>query len=725
MRKGKCLAAGGRETKGKQGGFSLEGDRFPQDGGPGRLGPGGDFRMGVPEGHDLPQIVRRPQDQHGHVAVGDAEPGNNLVPVTAAGPLVDYPGRPEIEVPGGETRLLQAPEEGPDRGGHAAAGLGQFPKAPAPVFHENFLIPVVNEGGDHGRHECRIIGEGLLFDTLADEEGLIEAQTGGPDPAFGKPVLLVYEALRPQEIQIPAEIVPEGGARFLRRAFPASGTLIGGQGIGEDLPDSLRRLGEEEIENHGKVVPKLTLDFFRFPEEEVPDMNRVHKPAGDDEEKTDLVQPPAAGPSRHLVEFRARQGTEFVPVKQIGVKQHDGSGGIVDPGGYGGGGEDGIEMPFLHHGFHQIFPGGQLTAVMGGHPAPFHNGELAMPLQERKPGQKIVQFVMEGIVVFPFGADAMAGLQRPVAFGAGFEKKYGRQELEGPQDLDDFPETGEGLVSFLPLLPLGLHIRGDPAVKTILFQKGEEPSRGVQKQGIERHGPFGGGDHLAGLPAQPGQPGGDLSGVADGGGQEQQIDPDGQVDHDLFPDYPPVAVSQVMGLVEDHQLAVQVLAPVHGVVELIAEDLRGAHDDRRVGIVLQVAGEDTHPVGAEELAEFRPFGVAQGLEGRGIPAPSSPLGDNADRLLGDPGLAGAGGGGNDAVPRPDRLQGVKLKGVGLKGSRSGAADAGEDVFQHRLRFGVHPGTVAEVGSYRAVVVGGGFFSGQMFLHDRFYHRCPC
>jgi len=305
-------------------------------------------------------------------------------------------------------------------------------------------------------------------------------------------------------------------------------------------------------------------------------------------------------------------------------------------------------------------------------------------------GQEILPVVMEGRVEVAVETDGVAGLQGAVAFRPGLEKEDRWQELKGPQDFDDLAEAGKGFVTLFRTI-LRLQEDGDLPVETFLFQEGEEPSRGMEEEGEEGNGAAGFRDDPADLPAEAGQPGGDLSGVADGGRQEQQVDPDGKVDHDLLPDHPPVAVAQVMGLVEDHQFAVQVFPAVHGVVELVAEDLRGPHDDRGVGVVLQIAGEDADPVGAEDLAEFRPFGITQGLEGRGVPAAAAAAGDDPDGLFGDPGLPRPGGGGDDAVPLPDRRQGLELEGIRLEGPGVGPADPGESGFQHRIGLGLHMG----------------------------------
>ena len=197
-------------------------------------------------------------------------------------------------------------------------------------------------------------------------------------------------------------------------------------------------------------------------------------------------------------------------------------------------------------------------------------------------------------------------------------------------------------------------LSGEP----VLLDQGHEASRRVQEEGVEGDGSLLFPDDPARLAADGGEPGGDLLAVADGRRQKQQVDPDGEVDHDLLPDDPPVPVPQEMGLVEDDQVAVQVFPAVHGVVELIPEDLGGSDDDRGVGVFLRVPGHDADIGRIEVLPEFDPFGIGQGLQGGGVPAASPVEEDGADRLFGDPGLSGTGGGHDKTVTQPDRFEGV-------------------------------------------------------------------
>ena len=230
----------------------------------------------------------------------------------------------------------------------------------------------------------------------------------------------------------------------------------------------------------------------------------------------------------------------------------------------------------------------------------------------------------------------------------------------------------------------------DPAEEPVLFDQRHQASRGVEEEGGEGNGSFLLADDPAWAPPDGGQPVGDLLAVADRRREEQEVDPDGEVDHDLLPDDAAVPVAEEVGLVEDDQVAVQALPGVHRVVELIPEDLGGPRDDRGVGVFLRVAGDDADVDRAEEVAEFNPFGVGQGLQGGGVPAAPALLEDRPDRFFGDPGLSRTGRGHDETVIRPDRVEGLQLKGVRPKLRGDGFADLREDRLQERIRLGFHP-----------------------------------
>ncbi len=56
-----------------------------------------------------------------------------------------------------------------------------------------------------------------------------------------------------------------------------------------------------------------------------------------------------------------------------------------------------------------------------------------------------------------------------------------------------------------------------------------------------------------------------------------------------------------MGLIQDDQVAVQVLAGVHGIIELVSQDFGGADDHLGIGVFFDIPGEDPHMIFSEQL----------------------------------------------------------------------------------------------------------------------------
>jgi hypothetical protein len=88
---------------------------------------------------------------------------------------------------------------------------------------------------------------------------------------------------------------------------------------------------------------------------------------------------------------------------------------------------------------------------------------------------------------------------------------------------------------------------------------------------------------------------------------------------------------------------------------LIAQDFRSAHYNGCTTVFSAVAGQDTDLVRAEMPAKFKEFSVAQGFEGTGIPAPPASPHYFGNGLPGDPGFAGPGGCGNEAIAGFNKL----------------------------------------------------------------------
>jgi len=475
------------------------------------------------------------------------------------------------------------------------------------------------------------------------------------------------------------EIPPEFVGAFLPASAGAPGALERRQGVGEDRPDVLRGLGQEEVQRHRKVVADAALDGLRFPEEQFPDVHDVHETARDGDEEADLVQAAPAGPTHHLVEFGARQRQEGASVEEIGIDEDDRPGREVDARGDRRGGEDRAEMAPVHHRLDEELPGRELPAVVRGDPSEAERPHLLVRLQVREALQELLPVALEGAVIGLLRGGA--GPRRRVAVRPRLEKEDRREEIEGRERPENAGEMGR------PAASASARRRKksrDLAEELFLLQVRHEPPGGVQEEGIKGDRALFLLDDDALLPAQPREPVGDLLAVADRRGEHQQVDAGGEVDHGLFPDDPAVAVAQVVGLVEDDEVEGEVAPLVHGVVELVAQDLRRADDERRLGVLPRVPGEDADAIRPEDIAELDPLGVAQGLERRGVPGASAPGLDGPDGLLGDPRLARARGGRDEAVGPGHGVDGPQLEGIGNERLGFGAADAAENGFELRL-----------------------------------------
>ena len=203
----------------------------------------------------------------------------------------------------------------------------------------------------------------------------------------------------------------------------------------------------------------------------------------------------------------------------------------------------------------------------------------------------------------------------------------------------------------------------------------------MQEHGVQRHGALRFLYHAACFMADGDQPIGNFPGIAHGGRKQQQGDARGKVDHGLFPHHAALLISQKVGLIQDHEIGGQRFPAVHGIVKLIAQDLGGSHDDRGMGVLLAVAGQDAHLLGAEMGGELNQLGVGQGFERRGIPGPAALVEDPRHGLQGNPGLACTGGGADQTVSLSQGFQGLELERIGHKGSGRGGADAGKNLFE--------------------------------------------
>lgn len=237
----------------------------------------------------------------------------------------------------------------------------------------------------------------------------------------------------------------------------------------------------------------------------------------------------------------------------------------------------------------------------------------------------------------------------------------------------------------------GRDVFHDLAVQFPFFHEGHHPSRRMEEKRKKGDGPPLFPDHGTGFFPERGEPGGNFLTIPNRCGQEKQVHTYGQVDHDLFPDHPPVPIPQIMGLIQNDQVTAQVFPLLHHIVKLIAKDFRRPDDNGGIRIFLCIPREDSHMLRAELLAEFHPFGIAQRLQRRGIPASSPRSEDGQNGLLRDPGFSGTGGRHDQAVGFLDCIQGLKLKFVRDKLPVRRFADPGkyalQDRFNGRLQVG--------------------------------------
>ena len=117
-------------------------------------------------------------------------------------------------------------------------------------------------------------------------------------------------------------------------------------------------------------------------------------------------------------------------------------------------------------------------------------------------------------------------------------------------------------------------------------------------------------------------PGGDLIGVIDRGGEANELDVVRTEDDRLFPGGAALGVGQVVNLVEDDR--VDVVQIPGRLQEHVAQNLGGHDDDASVPVLRDVAGEQPHLV-AVDLTQIPVFLVRQGLDRRGVNDAAGPL----------------------------------------------------------------------------------------------------
>ena len=143
-----------------------------------------------------------------------------------------------------------------------------------------------------------------------------------------------------------------------------------------------------------------------------------------------------------------------------------------------------------------------------------------------------------------------------------------------------------------------------------------------------------------------------------------------------------------MGLVQNDQICLDVDPRMHGIIELVSQDLGGADDHRGRGILFPIPGQNPALSGAELAGENLIDGIGKGLERGGIPDLHVFGQEILDRLHGDPSLSGACGRTDQNVTGLESLKGFKLKGIRLKGLCFREADLAENGSELRVYPGI-------------------------------------
>ena len=181
-------------------------------------------------------------------------------------------------------------------------------------------------------------------------------------------------------------------------------------------------------------------------------------------------------------------------------------------------------------------------------------------------------------------------------------------------------------------------------------------------------------DDDLGVAAHGGQPVAELLGVGHRRRQADEFHRLVEIEDDLFPHRPALAVGEVVDLVHDH--VAQAVQRRRLRVEHVAQHLGGHDDDVGIAVARHVAGEQPDLLLAVDGDEVVVLLVAQRLDGRRVEALAAVGEGRADGELADDGLAGAGGRAHqNSAPGLDGAAGAELEIIG------GEAQVGDEVVQ--------------------------------------------
>jgi hypothetical protein len=183
--------------------------------------------------------------------------------------------------------------------------------------------------------------------------------------------------------------------------------------------------------------------------------------------------------------------------------------------------------------------------------------------------------------------------------------------------MDDFTKVDFCRSSFSPPTSGGSKLFDSGSESFPAGEGGNEAVR-KEKEHLQGHGSLMG----ANYPTLPFpillQPRCDFFRVGYCGREEQEPYPGGQIDKDLFPYHPPIRIAQIMGFIQDDQISLYADPFMHGIVELVAQNLRCSHDDRGAGILFAIPCQDAAVIGSKFMAEFLIDRIGKGFKRRRI-----------------------------------------------------------------------------------------------------------
>ena len=258
-----------------------------------------------------------------------------------------------------------------------------------------------------------------------------------------------------------------------------------------------------------------------------------------------------------------------------------------------------------------------------------------------------------------------AACQRLAAAAPRKDEVDRRQEFAAPKTLDHGEQVVLRRPSQLGEPVVGRCLRLGPLARltwdaTLLVEQGielvahREPDPKLHRTLGDAHG----GD-VAALEAHPVR---DFLEVADGRGEADELDVRRRLDDDLLPDRAAREVIDVMDFVEDD--VADLLQSLRVLINKVAQDLRRHDDDRGPGVEGVLAGDEANVTLAMEPLVVAILLVGQRFQRRRINRARVGLEAAKDGVIGDDGLAGARGCGNQhALVRLQLFDSLHLKGI--------------------------------------------------------------